>query len=48
MPGVGGWGAIGLAEGLTTGNEGVGAVGLATTLADYTNLCGTPMVFSLD
>jgi hypothetical protein len=43
LTGVGGWAAIGLAEGLTKGTEGLGAVGL-TTLADYTNLGGTLMV----
>jgi len=48
LTGVGGWAAIGLAEGLTKGTEGLGAVGLTTTLADYTNLGGTLMVFSLD
>ncbi|HEY2842973.1 MAG TPA: methanol/ethanol family PQQ-dependent dehydrogenase [Bryobacteraceae bacterium] len=48
LTGVGGWAAIGLAEGLTKGTEGLGAVGLTTTLADYTNLGGTLMVFGLD
>ena len=48
LTGVGGWAAIGLAEGLTKGTEGLGAVGLTTTLADYTNLGGTLMVFALD
>jgi len=43
-----GWAAIGLAEGLTKGTEGLGAVGLTTSLADYTNLGGTLVVFSLD
>ena len=47
LSGVGGWAAIGLAEGLTKGTEGLGAVGLTTSLADYTNLGGTLMVFSL-
>jgi PQQ-dependent dehydrogenase (methanol/ethanol family) len=45
--GVGGWAAIGLAEGLTKGSEGLGAVGLTASLADYTNLGGTLVVFSL-
>ena len=36
--------AIGLAEGLTKGTEGLGAVGLTTSLADYTNLGGTLVV----
>ena len=48
LTGVGGWAAIGLAEGLTKGTEGLGAVALTTTLGDYTNLGGTLMVFSLD
>jgi PQQ-dependent dehydrogenase (methanol/ethanol family) len=48
LSGVGGWAAIGLAEGLTKGTEGLGAVGLTTSLADYTNLGGTLLVFSLD
>jgi len=38
-------GSVGLAEGLTKGTEGLGAVGLTTSLADYTNLGGTLMVF---
>jgi PQQ-dependent dehydrogenase (methanol/ethanol family) len=48
LTGVGGWAAIGLAEGLTKGTEGLGAVALTTSLGDYTNLGGTLMVFSLD
>ena len=48
LSGVGGWAAIGLAEGLSKGTEGLGAVGLTTSLADYTNLGGTLLVFSLD
>jgi PQQ-dependent dehydrogenase (methanol/ethanol family) len=48
LSGVGGWAAIGLAEGLTKGTEGLGAVGLTTSLADYTNLGGTLLAFSLD
>jgi PQQ-dependent dehydrogenase (methanol/ethanol family) len=48
LTGVGGWAAIGLAEGLTKGTEGLGAVGLTTSLADFTNLGGTLVVFSLD
>ena len=47
MSGVGGWAAIGLAEGLTKGTEGLGAVGLTRSLADYTNLGGTLSVFAL-
>jgi PQQ-dependent dehydrogenase (methanol/ethanol family) len=48
LTGVGGWAAIGLAEGLTKGTEGLGAVALTTALGDYTNLGGTLMVFTLD
>jgi PQQ-dependent dehydrogenase (methanol/ethanol family) len=48
LTGVGGWAAIGLAEGLTKGTEGLGAVGLTTSLSDYTNLGGTLVVFTLD
>jgi PQQ-dependent dehydrogenase (methanol/ethanol family) len=45
--GVGGWAAIGLAENLHKATEGLGAVGLTATLANYTNLGGTLMVFAL-
>jgi glucose dehydrogenase len=48
LTGVGGWAAIGLAEGLTQGTEGLGAVGLTRSLGDYTTLGGTLMVFSLE
>jgi PQQ-dependent dehydrogenase (methanol/ethanol family) len=48
LTGVGGWAAIGLAEGLTKGSDGLGAVGLTASLGDYTNLGGTLMVFSLE
>ncbi|HEY7390489.1 MAG TPA: methanol/ethanol family PQQ-dependent dehydrogenase [Bryobacteraceae bacterium] len=48
LSGVGGWAAIGLAEGLTKGTEGLGAVGLTTSLSDYTNLGGTLVVFTLE
>lgn len=48
LTGVGGWAAIGLAEGLTKGSEGLGAVGLTRSLSDYTNLGGTLIVFSLN
>jgi PQQ-dependent dehydrogenase (methanol/ethanol family) len=48
LTGVGGWAAIGLAEGLTKGSEGLGAVGLTASLTDWTNLGGTLVVFSLD
>jgi len=45
---VGGWAAIGLAEGLTQGTEGLGAVGLTRNLGDFTNLGGTLMVFTVE
>jgi len=48
LSGVGGWAAIGLAEGLTKGTEGLGAVGLTASLADYTHVGGTLMVFALE
>ena len=48
LTGVGGWAAIGLAEGLTKGTEGLGGVGLTASLTDWTNLGGTLVVFSLD
>lgn len=48
LTGVGGWAAIGLAEGLTKGSEGLGGVGLTASLSDYTNLGGTLVVFSLE
>ena len=47
LSGVGGWAAIGIAEGLTKGTEGLGAVGLTSSLSDYTNLGGTLFVFAL-
>ena len=48
LTGVGGWAAIGLAENLTKGTEGLGAVGLTSSLSDFTNLGGTLVVFSLE
>lgn len=47
LSGVGGWAAIGLAEGLTKSSEGLGGVGLTAALSDYTNLGGTLVVFAL-
>lgn len=47
LSGVGGWGAIGLAMGLTNPTAGLGAVGLTASLGSYTNLGGTLLVFSL-
>jgi len=48
LTGVGGWAALGLAQGLTKGTDGLGAVGLTQSLADYTNLGGTLVVFTLE
>ena len=48
LSGVGGWAAIGLAERLTKGTAGLGAVGLTRSLGDFTNLGGTLVVFSLE
>lgn len=48
LSGVGGWAAIGLAAGLTQGTAGLGAVGLTSSLSDFTNLGGTLVVFSLE
>ncbi len=47
LSGVGGWSAIGLAEGLAEPTAGLGAVGLTASLKDYTSLGGTLLVFSL-
>jgi PQQ-dependent dehydrogenase (methanol/ethanol family) len=47
LSGVGGWAAIGLAEGLTKGTEGLGAVGLTSSLSSFTNLGGTLLVFAV-
>jgi len=47
LSGVGGWSAIGLAEGLAEPTAGLGAVGLTASLKDYTNLGGVLLVFSL-
>jgi glucose dehydrogenase len=48
LSGIGGWAGIGLSNGLTKATEGLGGVGAAATLGDYTNLGGTLMVFALD
>lgn len=48
LTGVGGWAAIGLTNQLTKATEGLGAVGAAQNLGDYTTLGGTLMVFALD
>jgi len=47
LSGVGGWAGIGLAAGLTKGNEGLGAVGNYASLSNYTALGGVFMVFAL-
>jgi len=47
LSGVGGWAGIGLAAGLTGGNEGLGAVGGYAALAQYTALGGQLTVFEL-
>jgi len=47
LSGVGGWAAIGMANNLRNGSEGLGAVGLNASLPNYTNLGGTLMVFAL-
>src|SRR2546427_4317452 len=47
LSGVGGWAAIGIAEGLTKGTDGLGTVGLTRSLSDYTNLGGNLFVFAL-
>src|SRR5262249_35926729 len=44
---VGGWAGIGLAAGLSTPTEGLGAVGGYAGLRDYTALGGTLTVFAL-
>jgi lanthanide-dependent methanol dehydrogenase len=45
--GVGGWAAIGMTNNLHKGTEGLGAVGLAASLPQYTTLGGALMVFAL-
>nr|WP_271200955.1 lanthanide-dependent methanol dehydrogenase XoxF5 [Methylopila turkensis] len=47
LSGVGGWAGIGLAAGLTGGNEGLGAVGGYAALSSYTALGGQLTVFKL-
>lgn len=47
LTGVGGWGAIGLSNGLTKATAGLGAVNATAALGDFTNLGGTLMVFAL-
>ncbi|HEX7326506.1 MAG TPA: methanol/ethanol family PQQ-dependent dehydrogenase [Rhodanobacteraceae bacterium] len=47
LTGVGGWGAIGLSNGLTKGTAGLGAVNATAQLGDFTNLGGTLLVFAL-
>jgi glucose dehydrogenase len=47
LTGVGGWGAIGLSNGLTKATAGLGAVNATAALGDFTNLGGTLLVFAL-
>jgi alcohol dehydrogenase (cytochrome c) len=47
LSGVGGWAGIGLAAGLTSSDDGSGAVGLNEALASYTALGGVLTVFAL-
>ena len=47
LSGVGGWAGIGLAAGLTSPDDGSGAVGLNQALASYTALGGVLTVFAL-
>jgi PQQ-dependent dehydrogenase (methanol/ethanol family) len=47
LSGVGGWAGIGLAAGLTSPDDGSGAVGLNEALASYTALGGVLTVFAL-
>jgi PQQ-dependent dehydrogenase (methanol/ethanol family) len=47
LTGVGGWGAIGLSNGLTKATAGLGAVNATAALGDYTNLGGALFVFAL-
>lgn len=47
LSGVGGWAGIGLAAGLTSPDDGSGAVGLNEALARYTALGGVLTVFAL-
>ena len=47
LSGIGGWAGIGLAAGLTTPTDGLGAVGGYSALSDYTALGGALTVFKL-
>jgi PQQ-dependent dehydrogenase (methanol/ethanol family) len=47
LSGVGGWAGIGLAAGLTSPEEGLGAVSAFGALSEYTNLGGVLTVFAL-
>ncbi|WHZ18171.1 MAG: Methanol dehydrogenase large subunit protein [Rhodanobacteraceae bacterium] len=47
LSGVGGWGAIGLSNGLTKATAGLGAVNATAQLGEFTNLGGTLFVFAL-
>ncbi len=47
LSGVGGWAGIGMAAGLTTDTDGLGAVGAYKALSSYTQLGGVLTVFGL-
>jgi PQQ-dependent dehydrogenase (methanol/ethanol family) len=47
LSGIGGWAGIGLAAGVSTPNDGLGAVGGYKHLANYTELGGSLTVFAL-
>ena len=48
LSGVGGWAGIGMAAGLSTDTDGLGAVGAYKQLSNYTQLGGVMTVFGLD
>ncbi len=48
LSGVGGWAGIGMAAGLSTDTDGLGAVGAYKQLSNYTQLGGVLTVFGLD
>ena len=48
LSGVGGWAGIGMAAGLSTDTDGLGAVGAYKSLANYTQLGGVLTVFAVE
>ncbi len=48
LSGVGGWAGIGMAAGLSTDTDGLGAVGAYKQLSNYTQLGGVMTVFGLE